>query len=426
MSRDKVYGPRIVVLGAGFGGLTFCQRFRGPGRITLIDKTNHHLFQPLLYQVAMAGLAAPDIAAPIRSVLRRKRHVTVLMDTVTRIDLQQRRVVTERREVEYDYLVIALGGRTSYFGHDAWEAIAPGLKTLDDAMRMRRQVIGSFERAESTDDEAERRRLMTIAVVGGGPTGVELAGAMAELAKRVFRRDFRRIDPTQARVLLIEAGDRVLGGYPPDLCEKAKVQLEQLGVEVRLNAPVTRLEPDRVELGTGEVIESHNMLWGAGVQACDVVAAMQVEHAGGGRINVERDLSVPGHREVFAIGDNAQVLQKDGSPVPGVAPAAMQMGKHVAKLISHEVRHGRMDDGQRPTFRYWDKGTMATIGRRRAVARVGRFKFTGLLAWLAWLAIHLIFLVGFRNKVAVLFDWGYSYFTYGRGARIIYDLDRDE
>src|SRR5438128_1644084 len=411
----------VVVLGAGFGGLTFCQTFDHPDtRITLVDRQNHHLFQPLLYQVATAGLSAPEIAQPIRSILSNKPRVTVLLDSVVDFKHAEKKVALEKNTLSYDYLVLALGGVTSYFGHPEWEQFAPGLKSLDDALRIRRHVLLAFEKAENASGESERGRLMTIVVVGGGPTGVELAGAFAELARRVLKSDFRRIDPTQARIVLIEAGPRVLAHLPPKLSASAQRQLEKLGVEVRTGTKVKNISQGRVELENGQVIEAENILWGAGVSASSLTKKLGVELDRAGRVKVNRDLSLPDHPEVFAIGDMALVLGEDGQPVPGVSPAAMHMARQVARLIEKEVVLGRKSP--RPPFRYRDKGSMATIGRSAAVAKMGRFEFSGFAAWLAWLGVHLIFLIGFRNKVAVLLQWAYSYVTYKRGARIITGL----
>ncbi len=410
--------PHIVVLGAGFGGLEFCKRFSDAGaRITLVDRTNHHLFQPLLYQVATAGLSAPEIAQPIRSILADRPNITVLLDEVENFDLTNKKVVLKKTTLAYDYLVLALGGCTSYFGHPEWEAFAPGLKTLQDAMRIRSRILRAFEQAESEPSTAAQERLMTIAVVGGGPTGVELAGAFAELARHVLRADFRRIDPTQAQVILIEAAPRILANLPPALSASAQAQLEKLGAHVRTGVKVKEIGEGRVELDNGETIRAANIIWAAGVSATPVTKKLGVELDRAGRVKVNADLSVPGHPDVFAIGDMALVLEKDGTPVPGVSPAAMQMGTHVARIIENEIAFP--GGVKRPVFKYWDKGTMATIGRSAAVAKIGRFEFSGVTAWLAWLMIHLIFLVGFRNKIAVLFQWFYSYVTYKRGARII-------
>lgn len=413
--------PHIVVLGAGFGGLTFCQTFNHcAARVTLLDRQNHHLFQPLLYQVAAAGLSAPEIAQPIRSILSDHPNVTVLLDKVTGFDLAAKSVRLEGSTLTYDYLVLALGGCTSYFSHPEWEPFAPGLKSLDDALAIRRRILLAFEKAESGTSPAEDDRWMTIVVVGGGPTGVELAGAFAELARTVLRKDFKRIDPSQARVVMIEALPRVLAQFSPKLSARAERQLKALGVEVRTAAKVKSISLGRVDLEDGETIFAENIIWAAGVSASPLTRTLGVELDRAGRVKVSPDLSVPAHPEVFAIGDMALVLGEDGKPVPGVSPAAMQMARHVARMIEHElVRGGK---SRRPPFQYRDKGAMATIGRSAAVAKMGRFEFSGFPAWLAWLGVHLIFLIGFRNKVAVLLQWAYSYFTYKRGARIITGL----
>jgi len=417
--------PHIAVLGAGFGGLTFCQTFNHPGaRVTLVDRQNHHLFQPLLYQVATAGLSAPEIAQPIRSILADRPNVTVLMDNVTGFDLAGRMVYLEKNTLSYAYLVLALGGVTSYFGHPEWEQFAPGLKSLDDAIRIRRHILLAFEMAENEADPKERRRLMTIVVVGGGPTGIELAGAFAELTRYVLKSDFRRIDPAHARVILIEAGPRVLAHLPPELSASALSQLHRLGVEVRTDSKVKNIRKGRVELESGEVIEAENIIWAAGVSASPLTKKLGVELDRAGRVKVQPDLSLPPHPEVFAIGDMALVLDEDGKPVPGVSPAAMQMARHVARIIDAELTFGP-PPGERPAFRYWDKGTMATIGRSAAVAKIGKLEFNGFVAWVAWLFVHLIFLIGFRNKLAVLLQWAYSYLTYKRGARIVTGLTEE-
>src|ERR1017187_5844514 len=417
--------PHVVVLGAGFGGLTFCQHFHHAGaQVTLVDRANHHLFQPLLYQVATAGLSAPDIAQPIRSILAARPEVTVLMDRVRDLNLASREVFLEKSTLSFDYLVIALGGRTSYFGHPEWERFAPGLKTLDDALRIRSRVLRAFEKAENTADPTERAALLTVVVVGGGPTGVELAGAFAELARKVLKRDFRRIDPAQARIILLEAAPVVLGHLPPDLAESARGQVEGLGVQIRLATKVSDIQPGEVKLATGEIIHAENIIWAAGVAAVPLTSKLGTELDRSGRVKVNADLSLPGHSEVFAIGDLALVLQENGEPVPGVSPAAMQMARHVARIVGDELDLGR-GRAPRPPFRYWDRGTMSTIGRSAAVAWIGRFHFSGLFAWLAWLLVHLIFLIGFRNRLAVLLQWAYSYFAYKRGARIITGLPEE-
>ncbi len=409
---------QVVVLGAGFGGLEFCKHFRAPdAQITLVDRTNHHLFQPLLYQVATAGLSATDIAQPIRSILVNYPQVTVLMDNVVDFKLAEKKVLLQGQTLAYDYLVLALGGCNSYFGHPEWEQFAPGLKSLDDALKIRSRVLLAFEKAETEAAEEEHDRLLTIVVVGGGPTGVELAGAFAELARHVLKADFRRINPAQARVILIEAAPRILSHMSPEISASAQRQLEKLGVQVRTNLKVRNISEGRVDLDNGETIHAANIIWGAGVAATPLTKKLGVELDRAGRVKVNPDLSLPGHPEVFAVGDMALVIDANGKQVPGVSPAAMQMATHVARIIENDLAFpGGL---KRPPFKYWDKGTMATIGRSAAVAQIGKFEFSGFIAWLAWLGIHLIFLVGFRNKASVLFQWFYSYLTYKRGARII-------
>jgi len=414
---DKKF--HVVVVGAGFGGLTFCKNFQmDDACITLVDRTNHHLFQPLLYQVAACGLSAPDIAQPIRSILSGRPDITVLLDKVTDFNLAEKKVALEKSTLDYDFLVLAMGGQTGYFGHPEWEKFAPGLKSLDDALRIRSHILLSFEKAEKEARTAEHDKLMTVVIVGGGPTGVELAGSFAELTRSVLSHDFRRIDPTQARIILIEGSPNILSHLPPELSVSAKRQLEALGVQVRTSTKVQNIRQGEVELVGGEIIHAENILWAAGVSATSLTKKLGVELDRAGRVKVAPDLSLPGHPEIFAVGDMALVLEADGKPVPGVSPAAMQMGKHVAKTIEDKIRFGAKAE-PRPAFKYWDKGTMATIGRKAAVAWIGRFKFSGFPAWLAWLFVHLIFLIGFRNRTAVLFNWTYSYFSYKRSARLI-------
>ena len=407
----------IVVLGAGFGGLTFCQTFQHPkARITVVDRQNHHLFQPLLYQVASAGLAAPDIAQPVRSILAKQHDLIVVMDDIVAVNLASREVVLSKERLHYDYLVLALGGVTSYFGHPEWEQFAPGLKTLDDAIRIRRNILLAFENADYEGDPKRREKLLTLVIVGGGPTGVELAGAFAELRRHVLAKDFDHIDPTKARVILIEAGSRVLGHLSEHLSELTEKKLVELGVEVLVNTRVKNISAGCVELQNGETIHAENIVWAAGVGASPITKQLGVELDRAGHVKVNPDLSLPGHSNVFAIGDMALVLDEEGKPVPGVSPAAMQMGRHVADIIYDEIEFPART--RRP-FKYWDKGTMATIGRSAAVAKIKQLEFNGFLAWIAWLLIHLFFLVGFRNKFSVFWQWTYSYFTYKRGARII-------
>jgi len=421
----KGHLPHIVVLGAGFGGLTFCQRFpSGAARITLIDRQNHHLFQPLLYQVATAGLSAPDIAQPIRSILAGKPDLQVRMERVIDFDLATKKVMLEKSALDYDYLVLALGGVTSYFGHNDWERFARGLKSLDDALAIRRDVLFAFEQAEMEPDPERRKKLMTVVVIGGGPTGVELAGAFAELTRNVLSRDFEHIDPRQARIVLVEAAPRLLGHLPEDLSASARRQLEALGVEVKTGAKVTDIREGELELADG-VLAAANIIWAAGVAANPLTKKVGAETDRAGRLKVSPDLSLPGHPEVFAIGDIATLVDRNGVTVPGVSPAAMQMARHAALIIAAECRGGGKSSTARPAFAYWDKGTMATIGRSKAVAMIGPIRFSGFFAWLAWLGVHLLFLVGFRNRLAVLLSWTYSYFTYKRGARLIVGLPKN-
>lgn len=408
----------IVVLGGGFGGLEFCKSFHSrDARITLVDRTNHHLFQPLLYQVATAGLAATEIAQPIRSILVDRPDITVLMDDVLDFNLTEKKVVLRENTLQYDFLVLALGGRNSYFGHPEWEAFAPGLKSLNDAVRIRSHVLSAFEKAENNLDASEHARLMTFVIIGGGPTGVELAGAFSELARTVLRRDFRHIDPTQARIILLEGSPVILGNFPPDLSQSAQRQLEALGVHVRTNTRVKDIREGEVELQSGEKIRAGTILWAAGVSAVHITEKLGVELDKAGRVKVNPDLSLPGHPEVFAIGDMALVLDDDGQPVPGVSPAAMQMGRHVAGILAEWVRFGPKKP--QPAFHYFDKGTMATIGRSAAVAWLKRIHLSGYPAWLFWLFVHIVFLIGFRNRIAVLLNWMYAYIGYKRGGRII-------
>ncbi|MGI8605485.1 MAG: NAD(P)/FAD-dependent oxidoreductase [Verrucomicrobiales bacterium] len=416
---------KVVVLGGGFAGLTFCKGLRSPRyEITLVDRQNHHLFQPLLYQVATAALSAPDIAQPLRSILADHANVTTLMDEVESVDLSGQRVRCHSRVLDYDYLVIALGARTGYFGHDNWEAATVGLKSLDDAMEIRRRVLLAFERAEASTDAAEIERLLTFVVVGGGPTGVEMAGALAELAGRVMERDFRRIDPAKARIHLIESGPRLLSMFAPQLADYTVAQLARMGVTVHLNSAVKEIGADYVVAGTNR-LGAGLVLWAAGVEASGVTRGLPgIPLDRAGRIEVQPDLSLPGHPQVFAAGDIVSLVDKNGIRVPGVAPAAIQMGRHIARLIEHDERF-RLAAAKfitaipRPAFAYFDKGIMATIGRSHAVAAAFGLKFRGFVAWLMWLFIHLMFLVGFRNKASVVFQWVWSYLTWQRGARII-------
>ena len=373
--------------------------------------------------MATAGLSAPEIAQPIRSILRNKPNLTVLLQSVAGVDLAHRQVLLEGGPLNYDYLVLALGSVTSYFGHPEWESHAPGLKSLDDAVRIRRQILLAFERAENSLSETEKARLMSIVVIGGGPTGVELAGAFAELTRRVLKRDFRRIDPRQARVILVEGGPRILPQFSACLSAKAQKQLERLGVEVRTNTKVESIGDGYLVSANGQRIDSANIIWAAGISAHPITRKLGVELDRSGRVRVNPDLSLPGHPEVFAIGDLAAVTDQNGNLVPGVSAGAMQMAQHVARILKVELNAGGSGSTQRPAFRYWNRGTMATIGRSAAIAHIGRFELSGWLAWLAWLLVHLVFLIGFKNKAAVLLQWTHSYFTYKLGSRIITGLN---
>jgi NADH dehydrogenase len=404
----------VVILGGGFGGVRAARGLRTTAvRITLIDRTNHHVFQPLLYQVATAGLAPSDIASPIRWMLRHQRNVTVLMSEARAVDPKRRVVLlgNGQPEIPYDYLIAATGARHSYFSHGEWEAHAPGLKSLEDALEIRRRFLLAFETAEKTDDPDERRALQTFVLVGGGPTGVELAGVMQEIA-RGMRSDFRRIDTGQTRVLLLEGGPRVLPSFPESLSVRAHKDLIDLGVEVRTNALVTRVEPDAVWI-SDERIASRTVFWAAGNEASRVGRSLGSHHDRAGRVEVNPDLSVPEHPEVFVIGDLA-IIRQNGKQVPAVAPAAIQMGAAAARNIRHDLR-----GEPRVSFRYRNKGDLATIGRYRAIADFGKFHVTGRLAWWFWLFVHIMYLVGFRNRLSVLLQWAYAYFTYQRGVRLI-------
>lgn len=412
---------RVVIIGGGFGGVECAKRLRGAGtRITLVDRTNHHLFQPLLYQVATAGLSAPEIAHPIRSIFHNRPDVTVLLDEALDVDLAARSVRVRHNQVlPYDYLVLAAGARTSYFGRNDWARHTVGLKTLEDAVEIRQRVLMGFEEAENSDDPGARARLMTLVIVGGGPTGVELAGAFAELNSKVLQRDFRRIDPRAAKVVLIEAGPRLLPTFPEKLSANAVGELRRRGVEVLLSARVDDVRAGEVHVA-GRVIGAHTIVWAAGVAAVGLTERLGTPRDRAGRLEVEPDLSLPGHPEVFAIGDIALAKQPDGRPVPGVSPAAVQMGRYVAEVIRARLAGGI----RRPApFRYRDKGSLATIGRRAAVAWLGPLKFTGYPAWLLWLFVHVFFLIGFRNKIAVLIQWAYAYIFYRRGARVVFGRD---
>jgi NADH:ubiquinone reductase (H+-translocating) len=406
----------VVVVGGGFGGLALTKALkRAAVHVTLVDRSNHYLFQPLLYQVAMAGLAPGEIAAPIRSVLRHQENARVLLDEVTRVDVAARRVfLRECPPLDYEFLVLAPGAMNSYFGHDDWAKVAPGLKDLDDAIEIRRRVLLAFEAAEREGDPAVRRRLLTFVVIGGGPTGVELAGAIAELATFVLARDFRSIRPDATRVVLVEGGARILGSFDEVLSARATRSLEAMGVEVRTKTRVTHIDALGADCG-GERIDASTVLWAAGVRAVQLGETLGVGVDRQGRVRVERDCSVPGHSEVFVIGDAAAFVPEGSElELPGVSPVAIQQGRFVARQIARSL-----EGAPREAFRYVDKGIMATIGRSRAVAKIGRIRLSGFVAWAAWLLLHIFYLIDFRSRVLVLVDWAWSYFTYQRGSRLI-------
>ncbi len=405
----------VVIVGGGFAGLYAAKGLaHARVRITLIDRQNHHLFQPMLYQVATAGLAASDIASPIRSILSHQRNVEVLLGDVATIDTERRQVaLTDRSTISYDYLILATGARHSYFGHDEWEPLAPGLKSLEDAEEIRRRVLLSFERAERESDPVRRHAHLTFIIVGGGPTGVEVAGALAEIRRYALRKDFRHIDPREATVMLLEGGPRLLPSYPAQLSERAKHELRRLGVEVRVETMVTDIRPGYVVAG-GWTIPTQNVVWAAGNAASPLTRTLGVPLDRAGRVIVEPDSTIPGHPEVFVLGDAAAFRDDRLGILPGVCPVAIQMGQYAARVII-----GDLNNRPRRPFSYWDRGQLAVIGRGHAVADIWRFRFGGLLAWLIWIFVHIFFLIGFRNRVVVLLEWAWAYATYQRGARLI-------
>ncbi len=414
--------PKVVIVGAGFAGLTAARRIaRLPVQVTVVDRKNHHTFQPLLYQVATAGLSPGDIAAPIRWILRAHSNVEVLLEEVIDFDLEQKKVITKEQALDYDFLIIASGATHAYFGHQEWEPLAPGLKTIEDALEIRRRVLLAFELAErqtteKTSDSQSASPLQFV-VIGGGPTGVELAGTLAEIARHAMNHEFRKIDPKQTRILLIEGGPRVLAAYSEDLSHKAEEQLRRLGVEVRTSHVVTRIEPGAVWVG-GERIAAPVVLWAAGVAASPLGRKLGVPVDRAGRVLVQPDLSIPAHREVFVLGDLAALADENGKMLPGVAPVAIQQGDWIAETIGRDLEHQ-----PRRSFHYRDKGSLAAIGRAAAVAQFGKFELSGYFAWLAWLFVHILFLIGFRNRLLVMIQWAWSYLTYERGARLITGSD---
>jgi NADH dehydrogenase len=405
---------RVIIVGSGFGGLEAAKKLACKDvHVTVIDRTNYHLFQPLLYQVATAALSPADIAAPVRAVLSKCRNVEVILAEVQSVDVEAKKVKTADLDIDYDYLILATGARHSYFGHDDWEKLAPGLKSLEDAIELRRRILLAFEYAEKITDEAARRAALNFVIIGGGPTGVEMAGAIAEISRHTLAKDFRHIDPSQARVILIEGEPRLLAAYPEDLSASARKQLEDLGVEVRTGARATKLTEAGVEVN-GEFIPCRVKIWAAGNNASFVGKTLGAPVDRVGRVIVNDDLTIPGHPEVQVIGDLANFPHQTGQPLPGISPVAMQQGRHAARNVL------AMTQGRKPQrFRYWDKGTMATIGRNKAVADLRFMHLSGLPAWLAWLFVHIVFLVGFRNRLLVLFQWAWAYLTFDKGARLI-------
>ena len=412
--KVKKERSRVVIIGGGFGGLKAAEALaRLPVQITLVDRKNHHTFQPLLYQVATAGLSPAEIAAPVREILARHENIEVLLGEVVGFDLDRHIVKLHGFELPYDYVVVAAGASHAYFGHDDWEVFAPGLKTIEDALEIRRRVLLAFELAERHAATTGQQSPITFVVVGGGPTGVELAGTLAEIARKSLTEDFRHIDPESTRIVLLEAGPSVLAAYSEDLRQSAKRQLERLGVEVRLNSAVSDVRPGVIHVG-GEVMQATVVLWAAGVSASPLGHALGGPVDRAGRVLIEADLSLPGHPEVFVIGDLASLKQAEGMQLPGVAPVAMQQGHWVAQQVAADLA-----GNPRTPFRYVDKGSLATIGRAAAVAQFGRLHISGYFAWLSWLFIHIFFLIGFRNRILVMIQWAWSYFTYDRSARLI-------
>jgi NADH dehydrogenase len=406
--------PHVVIIGAGFGGLQAAKKLACKDvRVTVIDRTNYHLFQPLLYQVATAALSPADIAAPVRAVLSKCRNVEVILAEVQSVDVDAKKIKTTDVEIAYDFLIVATGARHSYFGHNAWEKLAPGLKSLEDAIEVRRRLLMAFEYAEKITDEAARKAAMTFVIIGGGPTGVEMAGAIAEISRHTLARDFRHIDPSQARVILIEGEPRLLAAFPEDLSASALKQLVDLGVEVRTATRATNLTEAGVQIGN-EFIPCRVKIWAAGNNASFVGKSLGMPVDRVGRVMVNDDLTIPGHLEVQVIGDLANFSHQTGEPLPGVSPVAMQQGRHAARNVLAMIQ------GRKPQrFRYRDKGNIATIGRNKAVADLRFVHLSGLPAWLAWLFVHIVFLVGFRNRLLVLFQWAWAYFTFDKGARLI-------
>jgi len=409
-----VANAKVVIIGGGFGGLNAALGLkRGVAEVVVVDKTNHHLFQPLLYQVASAALSPADIAVPIRAILNRQKNTIVIMGKVSRIEKEKKKIVlASGKEIRYDYLIVATGARHSYFGNDQWEEHAPGIKTLADALSIRQNLLMSFEKAERCDSVSEAEKFLNFVVIGGGPTGVELAGAIGEIAHKTMLRDFRRVNPSKTKIFLIEGAPHLLPSYPVELSERAQRDLEKLGVKVICNQHVTDISDEGVRVGE-QFIPAENVIWAAGNQASPLLETLNVERDRQGRVIVQPDLTIEGHPEIFVIGDAAH-FEQDGEAIPAIAPGAVQQGHYVAKII----RKGILPKDRKP-FRYFDKGQMATIGTNKAVAMIGRFRLTGYLAWLAWSLIHVAYLVGYRSRVLVMTQWVVQYLTGSRGARLI-------
>lgn len=407
--------PHVVIIGAGFGGLQAARVLgKAPVRLTVLDRTNHHLFQPLLYQVATAALSPADISATTRFVLRKQKNTRVLLEEVTGIDIEEKRVLMGEQAIDYDYLIVATGAHENYFGHDEWKQYAPGLKNIEDAREIRRKILTAFEQAEAEHDPERIQELLTFIVIGGGPTGVEMAGAIAEMAHKTLAGEFQHINPAQAHIVLVEALPRILNAFPDRLANKALKELRRHGVDIKTNTPIAEVDADGVIFKNGERMNAATVIWTAGVQASPAGKWLNAEVDRAGRVKVQDDLSAPGHPEIFVIGDTAIIMQ-NGKPLPGVAPVAMQEGRYVAQVITDRVEgreHG-------PSFHYVDKGNLATVGRAYAIVELGKIRFTGFIAWLLWLLVHIYYLIGFQNRIMVMMQWAWAYLTYRRRARII-------
>ncbi|WP_374077146.1 NAD(P)/FAD-dependent oxidoreductase [Bdellovibrio bacteriovorus] len=410
---------KVIIVGGGFAGIKAAKAFgnKKDVSVTLIDRRNYHLFQPLLYQVATAGLSPAEISGPIRGILSKYQNISVFLDNVKSVDLAEKKIEITDRKIDYDYLILACGAKHSYFAHPEWEENAPGLKTLEQATEIRRRLLIAFEMAEKETNPEKQKQHLTFVIVGAGPTGVELAGAIAEISRHTLMKDFRHIDPSQTRVLLIEAGSRILAAFDADLSRKAARDLEDLGVQIWTNTRVTEVKESSVVLGD-EVVKASTILWAAGVQPSSLNKSLGVPLDRSGRVIIEKDLSLKDHPEVFVLGDQACYLTEDGKSLPGLASVAMQQGEHAAREILHEI-----GGKPRTDFRYLDKGQMATIGRRKAIAQIHNLKFSGFFAWILWLFIHVYYLIGFKNKIFVIWQWAYAYFTFKRGARLIVDKE---